>query len=235
MRGTSLNISTELSSPALAVSEFWKKGLSDPRVQRDLLEIVQSPGVRKLVVSGQINEAVAKVRDIRAENRVERREQIAVLLLSAEAKDWAKAVDIVEQNEDVREPKFFLTLAYRFWSARQLNRAIELGEKGQTLISDKDSALAPWFENSLAYYYADAERPDKEDVARRYAENGVKSRPGDPGPLDTLGFVTITYGKTKKEILQGVEYCNEARKLGGDFEMYGKHVARATERLRAYD
>jgi hypothetical protein len=227
------SVASALAKEVRGVSESWRKGLSDTHVQQDLLATVNSPQVKRLIAAGQINEAIAKLDDILVKDQAQLREQIAVLLLSANEKDWVKAVEILDQNEDVQEPKFFLTLAYRFWSVKKLEDAIKLGEKGLSLVEEKDSLLRSRFENSLAYYYADAESPDKETTARHYAEAAVKSRPGEPGPLDTLGFVLISYGKTREEILKGVEYCNEALRLGGGFELYTKHIVRANSRLQS--
>jgi hypothetical protein len=87
------------------------------------------------------------------------------------------------------------------------------------------------FQNSLAYYYADTDMPDKESLALKYAESAVSSRPDEPGPLDTLGFIKITYGKTKEEILDGVKLCTQAFERGTRLELYTKHIEKANTRL----
>jgi hypothetical protein len=224
-------VASGLAQEFRGVSEAWTKGLSDTHVQQNLLDSVQSPTVKKLIRAGEISKAIAQLDEILVKDQSERREQIAVLLLSANEKDWASAVEIMDRHEDVREPRFFLTLAYRFWSVKQLEQSIRLAEQGLALVGTKDPMLISRFENSLAYYYADARKEDREDAATRYAEAAVKARPGESGPLDTLGFVKITYSRTREGILEGVDLCNRAMKMGGDFDLYTKHVARASQRL----
>jgi hypothetical protein len=50
--------------------------------------------------------------------------------------------------------------------------------------------------------------------------------------LDTRGYVNITFGTNKEEIVDGIRDCEEARRLGDD-ALYFKHINHAHKRLEA--
>src|SRR5258708_19272681 len=89
-----------------------------------------------------------------------------------------------------------MTRAYRLWSVDKIDRAIEIGERGMRLAmtnKNNDPEILSKFQNSLAYYYADAQKTDREKLAREYAEAAYKTRK-DSGPADTYAYVLITFG-----------------------------------------
>lgn len=87
------------------------------------------------------------------------------------------------------------------------------------------------FENSLAYYYAEQADPRNEAAARLYAVSARKNSPNRAETLDTEGYVKITYGKTKEEVLEGLSLCGQAKELGVPILGYEKAVKRAADRL----
>ena len=111
--------------------------------------------------------------------------------------------------------------------------SIALAERGMKLVKGNTKLLSR-FQNSLAYYYADSDIPGRALLALEYAEGAVKARPNEASPMDTLGFVKISYGKTKEEILEGVKLCTQAYELGTRFELYAKNIAKANNRLTQF-
>jgi hypothetical protein len=223
------SLAAAVASEVRLFPESWKE-LSDANVVKDLVATVKSTEVKKLLSEGRIEKAIAALDDVYVKDQTKVEEELAVLLLSKEEKDWLKALNILTERK-IEEPKYFLTLAYRFWSASRIERAIEIGETGLALAAEKDPTLTSKFKNSLAYYYADGGAPQHEKLAREYAAEARQERPDNAGTLDTEGYVEITYGKTPEEVLRGVSICDEARKRGVPFAAYAKHIAKANRRL----
>lgn len=192
-----------------------------------------SPGTKQLVDEGRIQEAVARIEKVK-DSLAKREEEIAVLLHSEEPRDWERVLSIT--NEFNLTSRYFLTVAYRFWTAGNVGRAIEVAEEGFHNEDRKgqaaDLTLIHRFQNSLAYYYADAQRRDKADLALQYSAIAHKERPEDPTPLDTRGYVLITFGQSEDVIRKGVQMCYEAFQKGVGPESLAKHVARAEQRLQ---
>lgn len=195
-----------------------------PDVIREFLSDIKSPEVAKLAAENRIEEALQKA---------EPDEKIVnVLLQSADPKDWQRAAKLLEEPKN-QDPKYFLPLAYCFGSRKQISQAIAVAEKGLQLATQKDPALVPDFQDSLAYYYSDAQESKYEGLAREYIAAALVTNPEEPEYLDTEGFVKITFGKTRGEILEGVGLWEVARRRGVSFQLYAKHIARAQERLSA--
>ena len=215
--------------------EKWK-GLSDANVITDLLSTVKSPEVKQLLSEGKVEGAIAALDHIYIRDQTRTDEELAVLLLSKDEKDWNKALSIITE-QDIREPKYFLTLAYRFWSAGQLPRAIEMGEKGLRWAKENDPAMVPKFTNSLAYYYADGDKPEHEAIARQYAREARVAQPDEIKAMDTEAFVLVSYGKTREEILQGVKLAEQARDNSGviPFEAFAKTITKANRRIQTLE
>ena len=89
--------------------------------------------------------------------------------------------------------------------------------------------------NSLAYYYADAQKPEYEEKARAYIKEAREHRPDAMEPLDTEGFVLIVYGRDKQEVIEGISLCTEALEKGLPFEAYENHLQKAGERIKSFD
>jgi hypothetical protein len=214
--------------------------LSDEKTLQFLTAFVKTPEVRKLLSEDKIAEAIA-VRETyigkdkaKHEDDTKREEDIAVLLLSAKPASWERAIEIWSKTQK-REPKFLLTLSYRFWSIGKLEKAVQWAEQGLEEANARSADLVPKFKNSLAYFYAESAKPEYEKKAREYIAAARQDRPNHPSPLDTAGFVEIVYAKTREDVLKGVALCEEARKLGLRFESYAISIERAGKKIQALD
>jgi hypothetical protein len=224
-------MATAFAKEVKGASEKIWEGFSDVRVKEQLISTIQNPRLRKLAKEQRIQEAIADTDDSYMKDQAERQQKISLLLLSNEEKDWSAALEMLDKEESLQKPEHFLTLAFRFWSIKRVDISVTLAERGLKLVKADNTVLISRFQNSLAYYYADAEMPGKESLALEYAEAAVKRRPDEASPLDTLGFVKITYGKTRNDVLEGVKLCTRAFEQGTRFELYAKHVGRANSRL----
>lgn len=211
--------------------ESWKS-LVDTKAMEDLADTVKHPELKELIKLGKIEEAVEKL-DKLYKQQPTLKEDIAVLILSKKEKDWDKALAILDEQQ-LGESKYHITLANRYWSVKQIDRAIAVAEKGLDLSLElnQDGSMVAKFKNSLAYYYAETANPEYEELARQYANDACEARPTEPKPLDTRGYVLIVYGKTREEILEGVDLCHQALSMGLSFAFYTKNVTRASERLK---
>lgn len=229
--GLSKGFSGLTTAVAIEVRQFpqsWKV-LSDANVLAQLEATVKTPEVKELVAAGRIGDAVAKLDDLLLK---EHEEEIAVLLLSEDRKGWERAAELLKDPK-AQNPKYFLTLAYRFWSVGQTDKAIEIAEKGLPLAVNADPPSVLRFKNSLAYYYAETDRPQYEELARQYAREAREARPDDVAAIDTEGYVKISFAKTRREVEEGVALSEEARRRGAPFEAYAKDVAKASRRLES--
>lgn len=215
-----------------ASEKIWE-GFSDIRVKEHLISTIQNPQLRKLVKEQRIQEAIANTEESYLRDQAERQQKISLLLLSNDEKNWNTALQMLDEDEGLQKADYFLTLAFRFWSIKRVEISIDLAERGMKLVKD-DAKLLSRFQNSLAYYYADSDISEKASVALEYAEQAVKARPSEASPMDTLGFVKISYGKTKEEVLEGLKLCIRAYELGARFELYEKDVAKANNRLAQF-
>lgn len=222
------NIASTLAAEVHRFPEAWKS-LSDSQVRADLIDKVKHPEARHLAEAGRIQDAIVALDSlVKDQNKIEG--EIALYVLSDEEKDWAKALDLIRTNE-IRNPAFLITLAHRFWSVGQLKEAIELGREALSLALEAgDETQVSKAKNSLAYYLTDTEDTVYEKMARQYASEARRIRPNS-AVLDTEGFVKITFGKSREEIMEGVELCEAARKMGAPFEAYVKHINKAKNRL----
>ena len=189
-----------------------------------------------------------------AEESGESEEEKAVeaLLKSAQEEDWKRAGEAL-RGRKVTEANYlwtvrnYMNLAYKFWSIRLLPQAIETAEKTLALVTSGGqpkwiAADRPRWEkykygvlNSLAYYYADAQKPEYEEKARAYIKEAREHRPDAMEPLDTEGFVLIVYGRDKQEVIEGISLCTEALEKGLPFEAYENHLQKAGERIKSFD
>ena len=197
----------------------------------------KTPGVKDLVSSGKIDEAVAKIGRDEKQDSIRKKEEIAALLHSDDQKKWDAAAKILDEVPESREARFYQALAYRYWGASQLNRAIEIAEKGLDYATKvEDMKISTTLQNSLAYYYADGGRNDKEPEARKLASLALQSGGmHSVAALDTQGFVLICFGKTKDEVMEGVNFCQQALAKGAPFEFFSKHIQKAETRLKTLE
>ena len=213
------------------------QGSIGEELSKSLREVSEhlTPGINRLVQEGRIEEAVAKVQSVALDAPSRGEEEIAILLHSSDPKDWERVLDIA--NSLHLTTRSFLTVAYRFWNAGNLARAIGVAEEGlsnENGRQEPDPILLAKFKNSIAYYYADANRFDKADVARQYAMEAHSQRSHEPASMDTLGYVLITFG-TADEVRKGLDLCFEAWKAGTSIDVFDANVNKAKRRLIALD
>ena len=153
------------------------------------------------------------------------------LLDSPNPGDWDRAAEILREGEIEQAhyyPNYLLRLAFNYESAGKFDRAIKLAEKALPL-----AAGDRWmFKNGLACFYADTGRSEYAEIALRYAAEARSEKPDDEDVMDTEGYVKITYGKTREEVLRGLELCSEARNQGVPDSTYTQRVDRAGLRLK---
>jgi len=232
LKGGFAVIASSLAAEVQRFPEAWKS-LNDSQVRADLIDRVKTPKARQLAEEGRFQDAIGAL-DKLVDDHSKVEEEIALSVLSADQKDWAHALDLIEQNA-IRNPSFLITLAHRFWSVGGIDRAIALGKDALAMaIESRDETLISKAKNSLAYYLTETGDPAYEKTARQYAAEARQARPGS-ATVDTEGFVKITYGKSKEEVLEGVNLCERARRMGAPFEAYVKHITKAKERLEALE
>ena len=218
---------------AKAVSDFPKdiwKAFSSSQLFTGIINSIPNPETKKLAKEGRVQEAIEQLPQTQTPDLEQLREKISLLVLSKDEANWREAAALLEKNKPAQKPNFYLGLAFRFWTVGKLDDAIALAERGMALAGNDPHALSK-FRNSLAYYYADAGRIAKREVAFQYAQEALAERPQDPGPIDTMGFLKIVFGQTEQEIVEGVELCTKAWKAGGPLELYAKHIQKAAARL----
>lgn len=207
------------------------QGIIPNRVKR-----IAREELRKLVQDNQFEAAITRAKQLKAEGLAESNDYALVMLSSIRETDWD---DAWERLESDGHPSPFLcrTYAWMYWRLDRFDRAIYIAEYGLTEAirrrSPKSEVLK--LKNSLAYYYADAKLEGKAQQAFQYSKEAVKGRPGKYNPLDTLGYVYISFGKNREEILRGIELCESARRMPkAKFEYFAKHIAEAHNRLMKF-
>ena len=73
-----------------------------------------------------------------------------------------------------------------------------------------------WAKGDVAYFIADFEKYDKENVAREYS---LEIKDLIPAHLDTYGYVKIMFGKSYEEVKEGLELCEKACEQDEDKEL----------------
>lgn len=149
------------------------------------------------------------------------------LIESNDEQDWEIAFERLTSHRS-GDPKLFLPLAYRYWSAKKTEKAIEAAEIGLSFAEEGQKIK---FKNSLAYYYAVHGNVQYESLARKYAEDAFANRPDHMKTLDTKGFVLISFARTAEEIAQGLRLCTRAYELGNSEESLSRAVERANSRM----
>lgn len=209
-------------------------GVTEENVRKSLKGEI-SGKLRQLIEGGWIRQAVTKAEYIYSKDSSKGLQLVSILLSSKEENDWDRAWEVIKEIEEVPSA-VYVSLAYLFWSLGRTKNAIEVAERGLEVAKKrKDQVGINRLKNSLAYYYADLGEPDYEKMARSHAEEAFSARPEDPAPMDTKGYVKITYGKHREEIEEGICLCEEARRKGAPLKLYLKHIARAAKRLRVLE
>jgi hypothetical protein len=214
------NMAVEVAGEVRKFPQSFKK-LSEASEEENAS--IKTPEVKDLVSKGKLDEAVQQSKSSE--------EQIAVLLKSQDSDDWRKAIQVARENLP-NVFKYFMLIPYLFWQSGDLDEAIRLSEEGlQSAQKAKSMVDILKIQNCLAYYYADSKKGEYEKRAREYATSARNSLPDIPETLDTEGFVKITFGRTREEVLEGVALCDQAKNLGSPFQGYAKAIARAQEKL----
>ncbi len=204
---------------------------SESKLTRDVLV---PKSVASMAREGNVEQAIHEIQKLLPQgddsdldqNQLEEK-VVTLLLLSANPPDWDRAAEYVLR---LREPKYYLRLAYKFWTVQQLDTAIRWVEDGLPLaVNSKDSELIAKFKNSLAYYYAESGDPKYKDLARNYVAEAVKALPGNVEVLDTFGCVKIAYGENREEVKEGIDLCYKRAQATGDFERFKTWLAKAKD------
>lgn len=205
--------------------------------------------VYKQLNNGNYRAAINKLSELTNEDDKYYKHLISAFVVSPAIEDWEKAEDYIYVYG---EPAHFRKLAFNYWVRGDINKSISLSEIGLKKAKGiNNEELIGSIKNSLAYYYADAGRKDKASIAYDFAKTEVDRRYETSkdeqeqeqeqkqelisyeDALDTLGFVKITFGQTREEILDGISLCTESLKLGGNKDLFRKHYDKATERIRS--
>jgi len=206
------------------VSQFPKSFKDLNQVLDEQKAQIRTPGVKELLEEGKVTEAVEKSKSTE--------EEIAVLVQSKDPADWTRALELV-RGKLPSSVITFLNVAFLLWQLPNLGEAIKVAEEGlKRAMLARNMELTLKLQNSLAYYYAESGKEQFESLAREYTTTVRNATHDWPEALDTDGFVKITYGKTKQEILDGVTLCERARNLGVPFDGFAYAVAKAEKRLK---
>jgi hypothetical protein len=227
-------------------------------VQEQIVTNPQEPGLARAhdaLSSGDTDEALEILTALSQKNSVYYKQLLSGLVVSKRPEDWERAEKLLPE---VGTLEHYSRLSLAFWTNNDLTKAISLAERGFTLVSKREmekpeDRILIATKNCLAYYYADAVREDKAGYARDLVEEALEealksseSENYDQRPdlaaapvlplstkcLDTRGYVKITFGTNKEQIVDGITDCEEARRLGDD-ALYFKHINRAHQRLMA--
>lgn len=199
----------------------------------------------KLVKDGDYQEAVAILEQLSKQDTKYIANLITTLVFSPEPEHWLHAENLLSESPEFAEPIHFIRLAYKEWLRSNCQATLRLGERALETLNNKSKPVDEGIElraiNSLAYYYADCNSQSNAEKALSYANEAVKRtvhkkdtsdhyRLAYARRLATLGYVKITFGKTKKDIEEGIHDCEEGRRLGSSEELYFRHLARAQSR-----
>ena len=119
------------------------------------------------------------------------------------------------------DPNHHKLLGLVYFVFDDLKQAISITEKALEMVKD-DKKIEISCKNNLSFYYAAAERQDLKEKAIGYAREAVEYNPKTANYIDTLGFVIMTYGKTREDLLEAISLFNQALNL----EPYDADIAR---------
>ena len=181
--------------------------------------------------NGNVRAAVQKLFELSQKDPKYFPHLISALVVSPALDDWSKAEKLIKKYG---KPEHFRKLAFNYWTHGDLQKAISLSEKALKNLQDSsDEELVGSIKNSLAYYYADADRSENASYAYQLAESEVERRgaiPEDLRPLndyedalDTLGYVKISFGETISEVRKGIDLCTQSLVMGGNKGLFQKH------------
>lgn len=227
------DLSLTMESVYARLVEGKKEELPDI-ISSDIQEassLVTSLALHQQFKEGNIDKARMEIEKLDKEDITV--EHLAVLILCKDEKDWMTAWDEIYKRENLREPWLFTALAYRFWFVGKADMAAHIAEEGLNRVSPDNEEFIYKFKNSLAYYYAELAKPENKEDALRYSREAMEQRK-DAQPIDTRGYVLISYGENPDEILEGVGLCEDARRKEGiaSFPIYYKNISRAFNRLK---
>ena len=202
----------------------------------DLIRSIEDDQLRAMVQEGKLKEAIAAATNRYQEDPSAGTGYIEVLVTSDNTDDWSKAWGVFKADPRSENLKHMVALAYLYHTKAEFETAIEILERGIEVARTKgcDEPTLGKIKNSLAYYYAIEQRPEKAEDAKRLASEAYDQRK-DAATSDTLGFVLITFG-TPAEIAEGISLCTEAFRQVKDHhpeatQFYSRAMQRAAERL----
>lgn len=232
---TGLNsIQTFLSMQLGPIGAEILQAVAEARRPRTAEGIKKYPDTAALIKRGEIKQAISLLEERLHTDPSVTEELVEVFIMSKDVADWEKGSAIL--HADASMLRHVPSLARNYWSVGNLDKALELVELGLERCrklpeSEDKKILLGKFTNSLAYYLADQGKPENEERARQLIEEALSLRPGDPTVVDTKGYVKISFGKTRQEILEGISICEDARRDGERVEVYFKAIGKARERL----
>ncbi len=170
-----------------------------------------------LAREGKAVDAIAKINAETTDPKAKVAQQVAVLILSNHESDWERAAELLERGEAANTDSFH-RLSFKFWSVGKVDLAIKLAEQGLALAgkSPHSETVALELKNNLAYFYADANRVDKKDLAFQYIHGARQQWPLNAEIYETEACVKIAFGD-KEEALNGVRQCMEAARAKNDY------------------
>ncbi len=165
--------------------------------------------------------------------------QLTALVVSEDPRDWDKAEELLPSRG---RPWHYVTLSFNAWSVKDLDKALFIAEQalsencpsGHTL-GGRDQPLHKLW-NNLAYFAAEEGRQGEK--ALKWAQDAVTALKADPASdrkqlanyIDTLGYVTLVFARSRADIALGIKYCEAARRWGGNITFYFEHIRAAESR-----
>src|SRR5664279_1565757 len=214
-------IGVETTQPAAVARQMG----DDPRLAQ----------VKELLAKNRVRDAIEKARPLAQEDAKYNAALLDALCFSTREEDWQEAEELLKTYGECRH---YRRLAFDYWSKGHTAEAIALAEDGLTIALNTPS---DWLElarsqNSLAYYYAEAEVHEKAPEATRLIGAAIKAIKGKDAQLEasflaTRGFVRIVFGKTEAEVMSGLHDCERGRYTGARRDLYFHHSKRAHARL----
>jgi len=232
------SIEAKLQEDTMASSQRAAEVSLPPKELIELLlgtKVVFKHDVKSLLDKGMLIEAQALTRRRFKEdpkNKDVLEGYIGVLLWFAD-KEKAEIAWSTLSKHALANVKIYMQLALTFWRHGEIQKAIEVGEKGRAIAKHNDDVEAEnEFKNSLAYFFADTDNEEYEALARRYSEESYNAEPNSLSRMDTEGYVKISFGKDEKEVSEGMHLCMQAYIAESKFpELYRKHLNKGFARI----
>jgi len=231
------SIIEDLQGNIITSSEQVAELFLNPKELVELLRtrLVFENDVNSLLKKGMLIEAQALTRRRLKEdpNNKDLLEGYIGVLLSFNDKGKAEIAWSTLSKHGLSNIEIYMQLALTYWKHGEVQKAIEVDEEGLAIAKRNDNLEAEnEVKNSLAYFYADTDKEEYEGLARRYSEESYNAQPKNLSWMDTQGYVKITYGKSDKEVIEGMHLCMQAYIADGRFpDLFRKHLNKGVARI----